>query len=408
MKVLVSCYACSPYQGSEPGMGWNFVHSLAPMHELHIITESESQEDLQRYFSEHPEEQQHYHFYYIQHKQHDVLRRLWPPSYYWYYRLWQRKVLALAKELEAKENFDVAHALNMAGYREPGFLYKLKKPLVWGPVGGFQLSPWCLLPSLGLYGLLYYGARNIINILHMHFKATPRQMAMRANAIIAATQDNKDAICALWNRESTIIPEVGVVAGVTNTIEHRRDGRLKICWSGQHTPAKTLNLLLEALPTMRNLQSVELHVIGEGRYTNRWKRQAAKLGIDNITWHGWIERSDAWKIMNQCHVFCITSVADMTSSVLLEALSFGLPVISLNLFGFSNVLTDECGIKIDVRSKQQVVHDIAMAVDMLADDEALRYRMAQAAMKRSYDFTWEDKAEKISQLYNCAVQTYKM
>lgn len=40
MRILVNCYACSPYKGSEPGMGWNFVKGLSKYHELFILTES--------------------------------------------------------------------------------------------------------------------------------------------------------------------------------------------------------------------------------------------------------------------------------------------------------------------------------------------------------------------------------
>lgn len=407
MKVLVSCYSCSPYKGSEPGMGWNFVHCLAPMHELHIITESKYKADLDRYFLEHPDEKHLYHFYFLPRKRYDLLRKIWPPSYYWFYRMWQRKVLAFAKELDAKENFDVVHALNMAGYREPGFLYKLGKPLVWGPVGGFQLSPWCLLPSMGVYGMLYYGSRNLINILQMRFKGTPQQMALDADAIIAATQDNHNAIEQLWHRESTIISEAGLTTSLSAVTIAKRKGKLKLCWSGQHTPGKTLNILLDALSLTRNKHNVELHVIGQGRSTRRWKKQAEALYLDNVIWHGWVERSDAWMIMNQCNVFCITSAADLTSTVLLEALSFGLPVVTFDLFGFSNVVTAECGVKIPVRSKRQVVRDFATTIDKIAENEPLRMRMAQAAMRRAKDFTWEEKAKQISKLYANSVFSHK-
>ncbi len=400
MKVLVSCYACSPYKGSEPGMGWNFVHCLAPMHELHIITESKYEDDLRRYFAEHPDEEQLYHFYFIPRKRFDILRKIWPPSYYWFYRLWQRKVLMFAKQLDKRENFDVIHALNMAGYREPGFLYKLDKPIVWGPVGGFCISPWCLLPSMGGYGMLYYGARNLINIWQMHFKATPRRMARCANAIIAATQDNHDAIVKLWDRDSVIIPEVGLIDNHAKSVVQEREGKLRICWSGQHTPAKTLNLLIEALALAQNRQNIELHVIGQGKSTNRWQRQAERLGLGNIIWHGWVERDEAWRIMKQSHVFCITSVADLTSSVLLEALSFGLPVITLDLFGFSNVVTDSCGVKIPVRSHSQAVADLVRAIDRMTENEAERCQLAQGALARSAEFTWTNKAKIINDIYN--------
>ena len=86
MKILVSCYACTPYKGSEPGMGWKFVNSLSKYHELYVITETKFKPDLERYFSEHPENQSRFHFFFIQKDRHKKLRKIWPPSYYWFYR----------------------------------------------------------------------------------------------------------------------------------------------------------------------------------------------------------------------------------------------------------------------------------------------------------------------------------
>ena len=44
----------------------------------------------------------------------------------------------------------------MVGYREPGYLWKIEKPFVWGPIGGLENSPWRFLPSLGIKGFMFY------------------------------------------------------------------------------------------------------------------------------------------------------------------------------------------------------------------------------------------------------------
>ena len=75
---------------------------------------------------------------------------------------------------------------------------------------------------------------------------------------------------------------------------------------------------------------------------------AESMSVKNIVWHGWVERSKALEIMNSAHVFVITSMSDLTSTVILEALSYGLPVIAMDHCGFSNVLNDKCGIKIKI------------------------------------------------------------
>jgi len=37
-KVLVSAYACEPGKGSEPEVGWQWVHQIARFHEVWVIT----------------------------------------------------------------------------------------------------------------------------------------------------------------------------------------------------------------------------------------------------------------------------------------------------------------------------------------------------------------------------------
>ena len=400
MKILVNCYACSPYRGSEPGMGWNFVSSLAKHHELHIITESKFEQDIAKYFEENPEEKVYYRFYFIRKERHKKLRKIWPPSYYWFYRNWQKKAYQLALELHNKENFDVVHQLNMVGYREPGYLWKINDvPFVWGPIGGFNITPWNMLPSMGLYGLVFYGCRNTINLWQMHTMQRVKNAMQRANALISATQDCKDAIKKLYGKSSTIVSEVGLVKlEETIATERKNNEPLKICWSGQHTPGKSLNLLIEALAKI-DTTNIELHVIGKGRETCKWQEKARRLGVENIIWHGWVERSKAISIMKESHAFIITSMCDLTSTVILEALSLGLPVITMDHCGFSNVINEKCGIKIPVTNQSQITDELGKAITKIAKDEEYRKQLSEGAILRAKDFAWEEKARTLDNIY---------
>ena len=402
MKILVNCYACSPYKGSEPGMGWNFVKCLSKLHELHIITESKFQFDIDKYFTENPEEKKYYHFYFIEKERHKTLRKVWPPSYYWFYQAWQKKAYQLALRLDAHEHFDLIHQLNMVGYREPGYLWKIpKKPFVWGPIGGFNITPWNMLPSMGLYGTLFYGGRNLMNLWQMHTMARVLKAMKRADAVISATKDCQAAIQKMYHRESTIIPEVGLVSSDNDTCVNQRLEKypLRICWSGQHTPGKSLNLLIDALALIKDC-NVELHVIGKGSQTSKWKKRALDKGVKNIVWHDWVPRSEALTIMKSAHCFVITSMCDLTSTVILEALSLGLPVIAMDHCGFSNVLTDECGIKIPVTNVHQIALDLSNAILKLEAHEKYRVSLSQGALEWAHTFGWEEKAKQIDLIYH--------
>lgn len=383
-------------------MGWNFVTALRHDHELHIITEYKFKEDLERYFEKYPDESRFYHFYFIRKERRKMLRKIWPASYYWFYRAWQKKAYTLAQKLDDEEDFDLIHQLNMVGYREPGYLWKMKKPVVWGPIGGFNITPWRMLPALGLYGSLFYFSRNVINLCQMHFKMRVRQAMSNCVEIVSATQDTHDAVLALYGRKSRIIPEVGLVgSGTTTGLPERKKGeRLRIAWSGEHSPGKALNILLKALHELSRRDEIEVHVMGKGKYTARWKDLADRLGVqNNVVWHGWMPREKAIEVMKSCHMMVITSLSDLTSTVLLEALSFGLPVIAMDHCGFANVITDKCGIKIPIGGYKEVVGNYTVAIEKMCSDEPLRRELSKGALERAKDFSWEGKLKEINETY---------
>ena len=386
-------------------MGWNFVKVLSEYHELHILTESKFRADIDRYLAEHAAECANMHFYFISKTRHRKLRKLWPPSYYWFYKQWQKKAFDFSKKLNAELDFDLVHQLNMVGYREPGYLYRLGKPLVWGPISGFNITPWKLLPSMGLKGALFFGMRNVINSWQMNHSAHVAEAVNASDCIISATQDDHNALLKLWNKDSVVIPEVGFQSSVHKRTKGRV-GKLKICWSGLHMPRKSLNLLLEALALLKDADKVELHVIGAGECTEKWKRLSQKLGLTNIIWHGWVEKTEAMEIMSACDVFAITSLSDATSTVLLEALSIGLPVVATNHLGFANVVNDDCGIKIDLKSHKQVVRDFASSIEKIEADEPYRQRLSHGALEHAKDFSWESKAKVINKIYESVIKKH--
>jgi len=401
LNILVSAYACSPYHGSEPGMGWNFIKAISEHHETWVITEQiEFKNDLEKYVEENPKYKK-INFYYIPRKQNNTLKKIWPPSYYWYYKGWQKKAYKLAKKLDEEQNFNIIHQLNQTGFREPGYLWKLKKPFIWGPIGGMEMSPWKFLKSMGTYGFLFYLARNIINILQINFAKRPRKAAKRNNnQLIAATYETKLKIEKYWNKSSTVISEVGITNFVSANLQIREENEpIKIIWSGEHTNGKSLNLLLRSLFLLKDVK-YELHVLGNGPKNKEWKELAKKLEIDeNIKWHGWLPKCDALNVMASGHLFCLTSLKDLTSSVILEALSQSLPVICLDHCGFRDVIDQTCGYKISLISPSQVISEIASIIKHLYTNERLRQNLSKGAFQRAGAYNWEDKMKQLDEIY---------
>ena len=159
-----------------------------------------------------------------------------------------------------------------------------------------------------------------------------RAFAKARGGIIAATSGIQREIERWYGEKSAVICEVGAPPSASDGYARREPGRnLRICWSGAHLPRTGLPLLLHALAKLPVDASWEVSILGEGPCTAKWKRLAQRLGIDGrCTWTGHLSREDALDTMGRSHVFVITSLKDLTSTVLLEALSRGLPVICPN------------------------------------------------------------------------------
>jgi len=63
--------------------------------------------------------------------------------------------------------FDLVHQVTVSCFREPGHLWRLEAPFIWGPVGGIQNYPWRFLAEAGIIGGLHEAVRSILNVIQL-------------------------------------------------------------------------------------------------------------------------------------------------------------------------------------------------------------------------------------------------
>ena len=402
-RLLVCAYACNPYRGSEPAVGWGWVNMIARFGETWVLTDAANREDIEREISHDQSRYENLHFIYVPRTRWLKVEKVWPPAYLWTYRLWQREAYQLGCELHDKIGFSLVHVVTYVGFQVPGPFWKMDIPLVWGPVGGLENAPWRLLPVMGPRGAIHYGCQNVTNTLDKLLLREPKRAFAKARgAIIAATSGIQREIERWYGEKSTVICAAGAPPSVADNYARRGAGRtLRICWSGAHLPREGLPLLLQALAKLPAGASWEVSILGEGPSTTKWKRLAQRLGIDaRCTWTGNLSREDALETMSRSHVFVITSLKDLISTVLLEALSRGLPVICPDHRGFADVVDDRCGIKLPVGSRRDFIEQLEMAILWLLAEESIRRGMAAGALVRSREFSWEAKASQLQPIYD--------
>jgi glycosyltransferase involved in cell wall biosynthesis len=409
---LASAFACNPYKGSEHGVGWGWVTAIAKDHDVHVLLADFEREDIQKWLAGHPEFHKRIVFHFVRHHFYHYTNksRFWrkiehsclKPIMNWSYRLWLRDAYKVAQELNQEYAFDVAHLITYVGFRFPGHLWKLDVPFVWGPIGGLENTPWRLLPLLGIRGALYYTMRNLINSYHKRCLVSCKRAFNKAGAgTISATEGIRKEIRKHYGIDSTVVCEVGPPECIATHHSTRERGEpIVLSWSGEHLPGKGLPLLLRSLEKVPAGIGWRLEILGGGPCTGQWKKVSLKLGISKrCCWRGKVCRADALKIIHSSHVFVITSLKDLTSTVLLEALSQGVPVVCLNHCGFADIVDDTCGIKIPIDSMRSMPDLFAKAIGDLWSDEMLRQRMAKSALEKIGCFTWDRKMDAVNEIY---------
>ena len=189
-NVLINAYAVSPSWGSEPGMGWNWISNLAKYANLYILTEGEWQTEIEDAVAKHPHKE-HLHFFYLPVS--DKIRQMcWNQGdwrFYYYYEKWQKRALKKAEEIINEHDIDVIHQLNMVGFREPGYLWKLNKPLVWGPIGGLEEVSTKFLAKAPFKMRLFMKLKNWISMLQIRFSPRIHQAFLHSDALISAVPE---------------------------------------------------------------------------------------------------------------------------------------------------------------------------------------------------------------------------
>lgn len=415
LRVLAIAYACDPSKGSEYGVGWGWVNAIAADHNITVITADFNAPNIQRYFAEHAESNSgNPRFVYVRNRPWHyrpfgawlkVEESFAKPLMNLAYQDWLRCTFEAARQELTRNHYDLVHLITFVGWRFPGKFYQLGIPFVWGPIGGMKNTPWRLLPILGAKGAIYYAGRNLVNSLQLKLLGGPRRAVRFANVgVIAATSEIQEELRIRYRTKSHVICEVGPPDIPVLSPNRHENEPFRICWSGQHLPGKALQLLLLAAARLPSRFDYAIEILGTGPCTEAWRSMAVRLQIaERCHWHGWVDRNKSLQVMRDSHVFVITSLKDLTSTVAVEAITLGLPIITLDHCGFADLVTAECGIKIPPHNSEQIISDLTVALQRLSDDEPLRFSLAQGAIERSQEFSWLRKMEKINTVYRLAI-----
>lgn len=195
-----------------------------------------------------------------------------------------------------------------------------------------------------------------------------------------------------------VIPN-GVETGRFKPNERPENPRVKILFIGRLIPRKGFQRVVEALPGVRQGTKVpfEVEVVGEGAHREKLDEMAAALQVsDLIHYTGTVPYDRLEEAYQYADIFVLTSLSEGMPSVILEAMSCGLPVIASNVGGNNELVKEgENGFLVagDDAGK------LTLSLVQLIEDKALRQRMGQKSREMAMKYDWKEIMEEYERLY---------
>lgn len=398
MRILVEAFACAPGSGSEEGVGWSYPREFARQgHDVTVITSAQARGAVDAELAADPAPGLRFAY---------VPRRRWPLRLGWtagsavQYLLWLWEASELARRLDGESPFDVLHHSSYGTLLGGTFLWRVGRPLVFGPAGGGQTTA----PAFReLFGSWWRSEALRSFVVHhlWRFVWHSRETTRRAAVILASNEETLFLARRMGARRARLLTDAALPATMAPAFLPRRevhDG-LRLLWLGRIMPRKAVQLAVLAVEGLPDTAGVTLEVVGRGANDEmeagfrRWLAGRPETG--RVTAPGSVPFDEVTAKYLAADAFIFTSVRDSTGVQVLEAMAYGLPVICLDHQGARVVVPDEGGLRVRPSDLEGTVAGLRRAILALAADGESRIAMGRANYERALEATWPRLAQEV-------------
>lgn len=394
MNILLSAFACDPFKGSEASNGFNWATGLAAMgYEVTCLTRSVHKPSIEK--TSIPSNLK---FVYVELSNFEKLYSASQATMYLYYILWQKKAQKMAAELHRELPFQLAHHVTWGSIQMGSFLYKLNIPFIFGPAGGGQVAP----EKFQQYFQEFWSSeikRSRVSSILESFNPAYKKMLKHSSVVLVANEDTRQLISN--HKSSGIFKTFDFALPHTffpSKIEVNKSiaSSFKLLWVGRFMPRKGLMLVMDVMLKLKDQKHISLTIVGDGEMTERLYDFITLHQLDNVQLTGKVTHEEVKELYESHDAFFFTSLRDSCPVQLLEAMAFGLPVITLDLHGQAEIVNDETGIKVPVNEPGETVEMLSTAIRELSSDENRFNRMRHSAFDFAGNHTWEKKIRELT------------
>jgi 2-deoxystreptamine N-acetyl-D-glucosaminyltransferase/2-deoxystreptamine glucosyltransferase len=169
--------------------------------------------------------------------------------------------------------------------------------------------------------------------------------------------------------------------------------RPRVAYVGRLAPQKDVGTLLEAFGQVA--AGPQLVVVGDGPDRPALQRRAQPFG-GRVHFTGFMPHVQIPAVLRHVDMLVLPSLYEDLSSVLIEAMAAGLPVVATRVGGTADLVNDGVnGVLIAPRDPAA----LAIAISRVLADPAAAARMASAARHTAAAYAWPDLAGNVLEVY---------
>lgn len=311
---------------------------------------------------------------------------------------------------EVVGSYDLLHHVSPVAPRYPVSLSKYAKNFILGPVAGGLRVPVAFREEVEGSEELFFKMRSI-DSLRFKYDKSLRSTYERASKILVAGQYLEAVLPECYHHKFESFLDVGVDVNTFDFVKRMRGGnKLQLIYVGRVVPYKGLIYLLKALAYLpeKIKKDIELVVAGDRGETQYEKDcytfvEKNKLK-DVVSFKGFVTKDVVNSLYDNAHIFCFPSLAEAGGTVVVEALSKGLPVIAANIGGPSESVNDSCGYLVDASNPKALIDSLVNAIESFYYDSELISQLSQGARKRAENvYDWDVRGRRMAEIYESCI-----
>ncbi len=177
-----------------------------------------------------------------------------------------------------------------------------------------------------------------------------------------------------------------------------QDGKVNILFVGRAEPRKGATYLLRAYAALKAKHpGIRLIFVSSGPQIGELRRFVRDNNVADVLFAGRVDDIDKARFYKTADVFCAPSTGQESFGiVLLEAMAAGRAVVASDIHGYKRVVQrNVSGLLVEPRE----VDALAIALERLIVDVALRERLGQAGAARAPEYDWGHVTAQVASVY---------